>query len=166
MADKEQTGLTVYERFMVKAKKDPLVPVGALATIGFLLSGEFDQLFGHRFMRSVVGKSPPNTGRNGEPWSLIFVRRICFDFRSQARSKAPYRCPVSPRVLILHLVTLHVSHLSRLVSMATRGDVSWDIAESLFGTFAAVSRACIRRDFVDGSPLYRKLCAAAGQGSA
>lgn len=91
MADKEQAGLTFYERFMVKAKKDPLVPVGALATIGFLVSGEFDQLFGHRFMRSAAGKSLPNTGKNSEPWSLIVVRTICFNFLSQARSKAPYR---------------------------------------------------------------------------
>lgn len=28
------------DKFMVKARKDPLVPVGALATVGFLVSGE------------------------------------------------------------------------------------------------------------------------------
>lgn len=27
------------DKFMVKARKDPLVPVGALATVGFLVSG-------------------------------------------------------------------------------------------------------------------------------
>lgn len=34
--------LTPWDRFVVKAKQDPLVPIGAAATIGFLLSGEFE----------------------------------------------------------------------------------------------------------------------------
>lgn len=40
MANPDETRLSVLDRFMVKAKKDPLVPVGALATVGFLLSGK------------------------------------------------------------------------------------------------------------------------------
>lgn len=28
-----------FEKFAVKAKKEPLVPIGALATVGFLVSG-------------------------------------------------------------------------------------------------------------------------------
>ena len=32
------------DKFMTKAKKDPLVPIGALATLGFLVSGRSTQL--------------------------------------------------------------------------------------------------------------------------
>lgn len=33
------------DKFMVKARKDPLVPVGALATVGFLVSGKLHVCF-------------------------------------------------------------------------------------------------------------------------
>lgn len=42
---------------------------------------------------------------------------------------------------------------SDVLGVATTGDVSWDVAKSFFGTSAAVLRASIHRDFVDGFPI-------------
>ncbi|CAN0426259.1 unnamed protein product, partial [Ascophyllum nodosum] len=38
------------DKFMTKAKKDPLVPIGALATLGFLVSGIYSFKKGNRHL--------------------------------------------------------------------------------------------------------------------
>lgn len=47
MAGRAPVPLSAWDRFLVKAKEDPLVPIGAAATVGFLLSGEFKHAVEH-----------------------------------------------------------------------------------------------------------------------
>lgn len=41
MVTMDERAPSFFEKFAVKAKKEPLVPIGAIATVGFLVSGTY-----------------------------------------------------------------------------------------------------------------------------
>lgn len=118
-----------YEKFMVKAKKDPLVPVGALATVGFLVSGTST-----RTQRSQRGDVYHNTAVGSvclraqqyvymlaaslyccRSCVLLYVRVVC---RFATQSEAVRQCVIP--ALVFCLIFLTVCPLQLLYSYEVR----------------------------------------------